>query len=86
MMFVSSMMGFFFLTTQTMQDAMGLSAVEAGFGFLPMTGMTFVASLTVPYLTRRYGKVALLLCHLRFWQLASHGSQWPILRAGIWSS
>lgn len=55
MLFVGSMMGFFFLTTQVMQGELGFSAVEAGLGFLPMTGMTFVASLCLPRLTRRLG-------------------------------
>lgn len=52
MMFVGSMMGFFFLTTQLLQGALGFTAVQAGLAFLPMTGMTFVASLSLPRLTR----------------------------------
>ncbi len=54
-MFTAAMMGFFFLTTQTMQGHMGMSPQLAGIGFLPMTIMTFVASLLVPRLTRRMG-------------------------------
>lgn len=52
MMFTGSMMGFFFLTTQLMQGQLGFTAVQAGLGFLPMTVMTFLASLTLPRLTR----------------------------------
>lgn len=52
MMFIGSMMGFFFLTTQLMQGDLGFSAVQAGLGFLPMTVMTFFASLCLPHLTR----------------------------------
>lgn len=52
MMFVGAMMGFFFLTTQLMQGELGFTAVQAGLGFLPMTIVTFLASLCLPKLTR----------------------------------
>jgi predicted MFS family arabinose efflux permease len=55
MLFIAAMRGFFFLTTQRMQDEMGLTATIAGFGFLPMTVMTFLSSLCIPALTKRLG-------------------------------
>lgn len=61
MMFTGAMMGFFFLTTQLMQGELGFSAVQAGLGFLPMTGVTFLASLTLPRLTRMLGNGGVLV-------------------------
>lgn len=61
MLFTGAMMGFFFLTTQVMQGQLGFSAVEAGLGFLPMTGMTFLASLVLPRLTRKMGNGGVLV-------------------------
>lgn len=55
LMFTGAMLGFFFLTTQMMQGPFGFTPVQAGLGFLPMTGMTFVASLTLPRLVRTFG-------------------------------
>lgn len=60
MMFTGSMMGFFFLTTQLMQRDLGFTPVEAGLGFLPMTVMTFAASLALPRLTRALGNGGVL--------------------------
>jgi predicted MFS family arabinose efflux permease len=61
MMFTGSMMGFFFLTTQLMQGDLGFSAVQAGLGFLPMTVLTFLGSLTLPRLTRAVGNGGVLV-------------------------
>ena len=52
MMLISAMMGFFFLNTQLLQGELGFTAVQAGLGFLPMTVVTFLASLALPRLTR----------------------------------
>lgn len=64
MLFIGSVLAFFFFTTQFMQEVMGLSAMQAGLGFLPMTLPTFVAALAVPSLNRRLGNSWLL-----FWSL-----------------
>ena len=61
MLFTGAMMGFFFLTTQLMQGEIGFSAVQAGFGFLPMTGVTFAASLALPRLTKVLGNGGVLV-------------------------
>lgn len=73
MLFTGAMMGFFFLTTQLMQGELGFSAVQAGLGFLPMTGMTFLASMVLPWLTRQLGNGGVLV--LAF-ALASLGLVW----------
>ncbi|MGX1101384.1 MFS transporter [Amorphus sp. MBR-141] len=61
MCFVGAAMTFFVYETQLMQNVMGFSPIEAGFGFLPMTIPTFAAALMVPRLTRAWGN-AWLLC------------------------
>ncbi|MFC3182270.1 MFS transporter [Cypionkella sinensis] len=61
MMFIGAMMGFFFLTTQLMQNDLGFTPVQAGLGFLPMTGVTFLASLALPRLTRVLGNGGVLV-------------------------
>ncbi|MBI1173087.1 MFS transporter [bacterium] len=61
MFFTGAFLGFFFLTTQLMQGPLGFTPVQAGLGFLPMTVMTFVASLALPRLTRTFGNGGVLI-------------------------
>ena len=55
MLFIGAMVAFFFYSTQLMQVAMGLTPFQAGLGFMPMTIMTFIASLLIPRGTRLVG-------------------------------
>jgi hypothetical protein len=48
------MIGFFFFTSQLMQDTLGFSALQAGLGFLPMTVVNFAVASAVPRLSRRW--------------------------------
>lgn len=64
MLFLGAMVGFFFFTTQFLQDLLGYSPTKAGLAFLPMTIPTFAASLAVPMLTRRLGNGGLLAAAL----------------------
>ncbi|WP_252189793.1 MULTISPECIES: MFS transporter [unclassified Rhodococcus (in: high G+C Gram-positive bacteria)] len=54
------MIGFFYFTTQFMQDGLGFSPVQAGLGFLPMTLVNFVVALAVPRLSIQVSNGALL--------------------------
>ena len=54
------MMGFWFFTTQYLQGVLGFSPLQAGAAFLPTTLPNFVAALTVPSLTKRFGNARLL--------------------------
>jgi EmrB/QacA subfamily drug resistance transporter len=54
-LFIGSMVGFFFFSTQLMQVVLGYTPFQAGLGFLPMTIPTFFAALAVPAFTRRFG-------------------------------
>ncbi|NMO02564.1 MFS transporter [Gordonia sp. TBRC 11910] len=60
-LYLGAMMGFFYFTTQLMQDALGFTPFQAGLGFLPMTAVNFAVALTIPRLARRYSTGTLLL-------------------------
>ena len=54
------MIGFFFFTTQYMQDVLGFTALQAGLGFLPMTVVNFAVAMAIPRLARRIRNAVLL--------------------------
>lgn len=64
LLFLGAMVSFFFFATQFMQLVLGFSPLQAGIGFLPMTIPTFVAALSVPILTRRFGNGGVLCLSL----------------------
>jgi MFS family permease len=55
------MMGFFFFTTQLMQDVLGFTPFQAGLGFLPMTAVNFAVATLLPRVARRYGEAPALV-------------------------
>lgn len=61
MMFLGAMVSFFFFSTQLMQGELHMTPVQAGFGFLPMTVLTFAASLALPRLVRALGNGPVLV-------------------------
>lgn len=52
--YLGAMIGFFFFTSQLMQDTLGFSALQAGLGFLPMTVVDFAVASAVPRMGRRW--------------------------------
>jgi len=84
MLYVGSIVSFFFFGTQYMQRVLGYTALQAGLGFLPMTLVQFVAAMAVPRVTRVLGGVQMLMGSLLvigaglFW-LANAG-----VNASIW--
>jgi EmrB/QacA subfamily drug resistance transporter len=50
MLYLGAMIGFFFFTTQYLQDALGFTPLQAGLGFLPMSLVNFAVALGVPRL------------------------------------
>ena len=54
LLYLGAMIGFFFFTSQLMQDLLGFSALQAGLGFLPMTVVNFAVASAVPRLARRW--------------------------------
>jgi predicted MFS family arabinose efflux permease len=64
MLFVGSIVGFFFFSTQYMQMVLGFTPLQAGAAYLPMTIPTFVSGMAVPALTRRLGNTGLMCLSL----------------------
>lgn len=62
--FIGSMMGFNFFISEFMQIELHYSPLRTGFGFLPLTFLTFVAAMLVPTAVKKYGNFPTLLCGL----------------------
>jgi EmrB/QacA subfamily drug resistance transporter len=60
LLFLGAMMGFWFFTTQYLQDVAGYSPLQAGIAFLPMTLANFGVAVAVPQFTKRFGNTRLL--------------------------
>jgi EmrB/QacA subfamily drug resistance transporter len=60
LLYLGAMIGFFFFTTQYLQDALGFSPLEAGLGFLPMSLVNFAVALAIPRLGARIRNGVLL--------------------------
>lgn len=82
MMFLGAMVSFFFFSTQLMQGELHMTPVQAGFGFLPMTVLTFVASLALPRLLRSFGNGVVLVAAFLVMAI---GLVW-LARAGVGGS
>ncbi|MFX1821833.1 MFS transporter [Pseudarthrobacter sp. CC4] len=81
-LYLGAMIGFFFFTTQFMQEVLGFDPLQAGIGFLPMTAVNFAVAMANPRITRRMpGSIPLLAGIL----LTLAGMAW-LSRAGIDSS
>ena len=78
-LYLAAMIGFFFFTTQLLQDGLGFTPLQAGLGFLPMTLVNFGAALAVPRLLRRIRPAVLLSSGVA---LTLVGMAW-LSRAGI---
>ena len=60
MLYLGAMFGFFFYTTQYLQDALGFSPLQAGLGFLPMSLVNFAVAMGIPRLGVRVRNGVLL--------------------------
>lgn len=52
-LYLGAMMGFFFFTTQFLQEVFDWSPLQAGLGFLPMSVVNFAVAVMLPRLLRR---------------------------------
>jgi EmrB/QacA subfamily drug resistance transporter len=59
-LYMGAMIGFFFFTTQLLQDALGFTPLQAGLGFLPMSLVNFGVALAIPRLRTRVPDALLL--------------------------
>jgi len=64
LLFLATMVPFWFFTTQYLQGVDGYSPVTAGLAFLPATLVNFAAAMSIPRLTRRYGNATVLVIGL----------------------
>lgn len=60
LLYLGAMIGFFYFTTQYMQDGLGFTPFQAGLGFLPMTVVNFIVALSIPRLSTRLSNAAML--------------------------
>ncbi len=61
LLYMGAMIGFFYFTTQFLQDALGFTPLQAGLGFLPMTIVNFGVAMAIPRLGRRLPNGVLLV-------------------------
>jgi EmrB/QacA subfamily drug resistance transporter len=59
-LYMGAMIGFFFFTTQLMQDGLGFTPLQAGLGFLPMSLVNFGIAVAIPRLRTRVPDAFLL--------------------------
>ena len=55
LLYLGAMIGFFFFTSQYLQEALGFTPIQAGLAFLPMTLVNFVVAIAIPRITARFG-------------------------------
>ncbi|SDO89644.1 drug resistance transporter, EmrB/QacA subfamily [Rhodoferax sp. OV413] len=60
LLFLGGMVGFWFYTTQFLQEVLGMRPLQAGLAFLPTTVVNFAVALAVPRLSQRFGNARLL--------------------------
>ena len=60
LLYLGAMIGFFYFTTQLMQDGLGFTPLQAGLGFLPMSLVNFAVALAIPRLSSRVPNAVLL--------------------------
>lgn len=56
LLYMGAMIGFFFFTTEFLQEVLGMNPLQAGAGFLPMTIVNFVVAMLFPRIARRIGE------------------------------
>ncbi|MGG5260110.1 MFS transporter [Phycicoccus avicenniae] len=79
LLYLGAMIGFFYFTTQLMQDGLGFTPLQAGLGFLPMSVVNFAVALAIPRLSRRVRGPVLLAVGVA---LTLAGMAW-LSRAGV---
>lgn len=64
LLLAAAMFGAFFFLVQYLQNSLGMSPIEAGLAFLPLTGLLFAGARMAPRLVPRYGTRRLMLTGL----------------------
>jgi len=61
LLYLGAMIGFFFFTTQYLQDVLGFTPLQAGLAFLPMTAVNFAVAVVVNRVVDRIGRNGTLI-------------------------
>lgn len=61
LLFMMSMLSFWFLLPQMMQSQYGFNALQAGLAFFPLTVIMFLISMRLPMITAKFGQTKTLL-------------------------
>ncbi|MEN2741022.1 MFS transporter [Microbacterium sp. X-17] len=61
LLYLGAMIGFFFFTSQYLQEVLGFTPLQAGLAFLPMTFVNFAFALAIPRLTAWLGNTLPLI-------------------------
>ncbi|MFC8529280.1 MFS transporter [Nocardia sp. NPDC057227] len=78
LLYLGAMIGFFYFTTQLLQDGFGFTPLQAGLGFLPMTLVNFAVALAAPRIGARIPNAVVLVAGIA---LTLAGMVW-LSRAG----
>ena len=82
LLYLAAMIGFFFFTTQYLQNVLGFSPLTAGLAFMPMTVVNFAVAVRVNWVIQRIGSNATLVAGVA---LTLVGMAW-LSRVGMGSS
>jgi len=63
-LYIGAAMGYFFFSTQMMQNTLHYSAIQAGFAFLPAMLLNFIIAIKVPQITEKIGERTLMLASM----------------------
>ncbi|MGH3247528.1 MAG: MFS transporter, partial [Trebonia sp.] len=66
LLFLAGMIGFFFFTSQYLQDVLSFSPLQAGLAFLPMTAVNFAVAVVVNRIQGRIGMRLTLTAGMAF--------------------
>lgn len=61
LLYLGAMIGFFFFTSQFLQEVLGFTPLQAGLAFLPMTLVNFAVAMLIPRITRSFGDTLALI-------------------------
>lgn len=83
-LYLGSMLGFWFITPQLMQNQLGFSALMAGVAFFPLTIVNFIIALQVARLTAKWGNGGLLVTGIALTLIGMFWMSFFTVATGYW--
>ncbi|VDG33037.1 MFS transporter [Lactobacillus sp.] [Lactiplantibacillus mudanjiangensis] len=83
-LYLGSMLGFWFITPQLMQNQLGFSALMAGVAFFPLTIVNFIIALQVARLTAKWGNGGLLVTGIALTLIGMFWMSFFTVTIGYW--